>query len=92
VPDTDTVRLAANRLARDHGLDDAGRRGLRTVVGAVERSWYGVGHRADPALADALREVRDSINRNAPLALRARLLPRSVLRPARSEPTTLGDL
>jgi transglutaminase-like putative cysteine protease len=92
VPDTDTVRLAANRLARDHGLDDAGRRGLRTVVGAVERSWYGAGHRADPALADALGEVRDSINRNAPLALRARLLPRSVLRPARSEPTTLGDL
>jgi len=92
VPGTDTVRIAANRLARDHGLDDDGRRGLRTVVGAIERSWYGVGHRADPALADALREVMDSFSRNAPLALRARLLPRSVLRPSRADSASLDDL
>lgn len=89
VPSTDTVRLAANRLARDHGLDDEGRNGLRTMVGAIERSWYGTGgsadHRADPGLADALRKVRDSFGRNAPLALRARLLPRSVLRPIKSD-------
>jgi len=94
VPNTDTVRLAANRLAREHGLDDDGRRGLRTLVGAVERSWYGAGLRPgsglDSGLVDALREVRDSFRRNAPLALRARLLPRSVLRPVRPEPT--GDL
>jgi transglutaminase-like putative cysteine protease len=90
VPDTDTVRLAANRLAREHGLDDDGKRGLRTLVGAVERSWYGASRRTDAALADALREVRDSFRRNAPLALRARLLPRSVLRPARPDPS--GDI
>jgi transglutaminase-like putative cysteine protease len=85
VPGTDTVRLAANRLARDHGLDDDGRRGLRTMVGAIERSWYGAGRGADPALATALHEVRDSFSRNAPLALRARILPRSVLRPIKSD-------
>lgn len=90
VPNTDTVRLAANRLAREHGLDDDGRRGLRTLVGAVERSWYGATQRADATLGDALREVRDSFHRNAPLALRARLLPRSVLRPVRPDPA--GDI
>jgi transglutaminase-like putative cysteine protease len=89
VPSTDTVRLAANRLAREHGLDDDGRRGLRSLVGAIERAWYGAGGRVDPALADGLREVRDSFARNAPLALRARLLPRSVLRPMR--PAGAGD-
>jgi transglutaminase-like putative cysteine protease len=91
VPDTDTVRLAANRLARDHGLDDDGRRGLRAVVGAIERSWYGAGHRADPALADALDEVRGSFGRNAPLAMRARLLPRSVLRPIKADSSAEED-
>lgn len=93
VPGTDTVRLAANRLARDHGLDDAGRNGLRTVIGAIERSWYGSGpSRADGALAEAMRQVRESFNRCAPLALRARLLPRSVLRPVRPDPSTAEDL
>ncbi len=96
VPTTDTVRLAANRLAREHGLDDDGRRGLRTLVGAVERSWYGAGLRVDAGLdsglVSALREVRDSFRRNAPLAMRARLLPRSVLRPVRPEPATDLDL
>jgi transglutaminase-like putative cysteine protease len=89
VPDTDTVRLAANRLAREHGLDDDGRRGLRAMVGAIERAWYGSAGRLDPTLADGLREVRDSFARNAPLALRARLLPRSVLRPTR--PASAGS-
>lgn len=91
VPDTDTVRLAANRLVREHGLDDDGKRGLRTVITAVERSWYGTGGKVDAALAEALREVRDSLARNAPLALRARLLPRSVLRPTRPDPARADD-
>jgi transglutaminase-like putative cysteine protease len=92
VPGTDTVRLAANRLARDHGLDDAGRRGLRAVVGAIEHSWYGGVTRTDSGLAEGLRQVRESFRRNAPLALRARLLPRSVLRPARPDASTAEDL
>jgi hypothetical protein len=83
VQDTDTVRTAAGKIARQHGLDDDGRRGLRTVVGAIERSWYGAGNRTEPGLDAALREVLDSFTRNAPLALRSRLLPRSVLRPRR---------
>jgi len=81
VQDTDTVRTAAGKIARQHGLDDDGRRGLRTIVGAIERSWYGAGNGNEPGLDTALREVLDSFTRSAPLALRSRLLPRSVLRP-----------
>lgn len=89
VQSTDTVRTAASKIARQHGLDEEGRRGLRTVVGAIERSWYGAANRTEPGSAGlegldaALREVLDSFTRNAPLALRSRLLPRSVLRPPR---------
>lgn len=86
VQSTDTVRTAASKIARQHGLDEDGRRGLRTVVGAIERSWYGAGNRTESgpdSLDTALREVLDSFTRNAPLALRSRLLPRSVLRPPR---------
>ncbi|MBB4964091.1 transglutaminase family protein [Saccharothrix violaceirubra] len=81
VPSTETVRIAARRLARTHQLDDAGRNGLRAVVGAIERSWYSATGGADPALPHALDEVRRSLHRNAPLAFRARVLPRSVLHP-----------
>src|SRR5207302_11282740 len=82
-PDSDTVRTAARRLAVEHKLDDQGRAGLRTVVGVVERSWYGGGATADSTLAPALDQVRDSMRRNAPLGWKARLLPRPVLHPPR---------
>lgn len=91
VRDTDTVRMAAGKLAREHGLDDDGRRGLRSVVGAIERSWYGAGNRTDAGLRDALREVLDSFTRSAPLALRSKLLPRSVLRPRTSNDPHADD-
>jgi transglutaminase-like putative cysteine protease len=81
VPPTETVRVAARRIARAHNLDDQGRDGLRAVVGAVERSWYSTRTEADPALPQAVADVRQSLNRNAPLALRAKVLPRSVLQP-----------
>ena len=81
VRETDTVRIAAGKLAREHGLDDDGRRALRTMIGAVERSWYGTGNTTEPGLRDALRGVLDSLERSAPLSLRSKLLPRSVLRP-----------
>lgn len=79
VVDTETVRTAARRLALEHALDDDGKRALRTIVSAVERSWYGGRSAPDPDLAEAFTEVVAGLRRSAPLALRARLLPRSVL-------------
>ncbi|MCE6993765.1 DUF3488 and transglutaminase-like domain-containing protein [Saccharothrix sp. S26] len=81
VPRTETVRVAARRLVRAHNLDEQGRDGLRAVVGAVERSWYSTQAAADPSLPGAVDSVRQSLNRNAPLALKAKVLPRSVLQP-----------
>ncbi|CCH34161.1 DUF3488 and transglutaminase-like domain-containing protein [Actinosynnema sp. NPDC047251] len=81
VPTTETVRVAARRMARAHNLDEQGRDGLRAVVGAVERSWYSTNGTADPTLPRAVDDVRRSLSRNAPLALRAKVLPRSVLQP-----------
>ncbi|KAA2258872.1 transglutaminase domain-containing protein [Solihabitans fulvus] len=78
IPASDTVRAAARRLAREHSLDEQGRDGLRAVIGAIELSWYGRSG-VDPALPKAVDEVRRSLGRNAPLALRAKVLPRSVL-------------
>ncbi|MEU4744716.1 DUF3488 and transglutaminase-like domain-containing protein [Actinosynnema sp. NPDC023658] len=88
VPRTETVRVAARRLVRAHNLDDQGRDGLRAVVGAVERSWYSAHGTTDPALPGAVDDVRQSLHRNAPLALKAKVLPRSVLQP---EPPTEPD-
>ncbi|XVV02077.1 transglutaminaseTgpA domain-containing protein [Actinosynnema sp. CA-248983] len=89
VPTTETVRVAARRMARAHNLDEQGRDGLRAVVGAVERSWYSTNATADPTLPAAVEEVRRSLTRTAPLALRAKLLPRSVLNP--TPPADLDD-
>jgi transglutaminase-like putative cysteine protease len=88
VPAAETIRTAARRLAREHNLDDAGKDGLRVVIGAIERSWYSANPAADPALPGALAAVRQSLRQNAPLSLRARLFPKSVLRPA---PAPLAD-
>ncbi|MFJ5988510.1 transglutaminaseTgpA domain-containing protein [Lentzea sp. NPDC092896] len=81
VPAAETIRLAARRLAREHNLDDAGKDGLRLVIGAIERSWYSPNPAADPALPGALAAVRQSLRQNAPLSLRAKLFPKSVLKP-----------
>ncbi|WP_045314247.1 transglutaminaseTgpA domain-containing protein [Lentzea aerocolonigenes] len=81
VPSSETIRTAARRLAREHNLDDAGKDGLRTVIGAIERSWYSANPAADPALPGALAKVRQSLRQNAPLSLRARMFPKSVLKP-----------
>ncbi|MFI9817159.1 transglutaminase family protein [Saccharothrix variisporea] len=89
VPATETVRVAARRMAKAHNLDEQGRDGLRAVVGAVERSWYSTNAAADPALPGAVDEVRRSLTRNAPLALKAKVLPRSVLNP--TTPTDPDD-
>jgi hypothetical protein len=81
IPDTDTVRMTARRLVREHSLDNEGMEGLRTVVGVIERTWYSGTQEPDPALPEAVETVRQSMRRNAPLALRAKLMPRSILRP-----------
>jgi transglutaminase-like putative cysteine protease len=92
-PAGETVRSTARLLVREHALDEPGRDGLRTLIGAVERSWYDEGQHTvtedDPqAVADALDEVRHSMRRCAPAPARARLLPRSVLR----SPATVSDV
>ncbi|MDX8033664.1 transglutaminaseTgpA domain-containing protein [Lentzea sp. BCCO 10_0856] len=81
VPVAETIRTAARRLAREHNLDDAGKDGLRLVIGTIERSWYSANPVADPALPGALAAVRQSLRQNAPLSWRARLFPKSVLKP-----------
>jgi hypothetical protein len=93
-PVGETVRASAQRLINEHGLDEAGRGGLRTLVGAVERSWYagalgsvGGPHRGeyqpsnppDDELRSAMEAVLAGMASSAPLTRRARLLPRSVL-------------
>jgi transglutaminase-like putative cysteine protease len=85
IPPSDTLRVAAHRMVREHGLDNEGRESLRTLVGEVERSWYGTSGSITtvPVVVESFDKVRGSLHRNAPLAWRARLLPRSVLHPAR---------
>jgi len=80
VGSSETVRTAARRMAREHSLDDGGRRALRTVVGEVERSWYGGQDKPDPNLAPAFDDLMNGIKRGSPLSWRAKLLPRSVMR------------
>jgi transglutaminase-like putative cysteine protease len=79
VGSTETVRTAARRIAREHALDDGGKRALRTVVSEVERSWYGGTDQPDPSLAPAFDDLMDGIRKNSPLGLKARVLPRSVM-------------
>ncbi|MGW5050082.1 transglutaminase TgpA family protein [Actinokineospora sp. NPDC004072] len=84
VPSSDTVRLAARRIAKEHSLDEPGRQALRAVVDSVERSWYG-GREVDPRLRGAFEEVVAGLRRTSPLAFKARVMPRSVVRRRRRE-------
>ncbi len=83
VAGTETVRAAARKLVREHKLDEQGQNGLRTIIGAVERSWYGGDTEAEPELFTAIRQVLASMSASAPLSWRSRLFPPSVLRTAR---------
>lgn len=80
VVDTETVRVAARRLATEHELDDEGKQALRTVVSEVERSWYGGSTEPDPRLGPAFDTLISGLRRTDPLGWKAKLLPRSVLR------------
>lgn len=88
IPPSDTLRIAAHRMVREHGLDRQGQESLRTLVGEVERSWYApqATTTVSTTVVESFDQVRDSMHRNAPLAWRSKLLPRSVLRPARKRP------
>jgi len=79
--DNDTVRSTARRLARTYRLDTEAVGGMKTVVGALERGWYARHHDPGPGtvLVGAVDSVRSGLSRSAPLPLRARLWPRSVL-------------
>ncbi|MGW3965314.1 transglutaminase family protein [Amycolatopsis sp. NPDC005003] len=81
IPSSDTVRVAGQKLAAKHHLDDDGREGLRTVIGVLERSWYGGGDDTpQPELPPAFDGLRRSLRRNAPLSWKGKLFPRSVFR------------
>ncbi|HWM01566.1 MAG TPA: DUF3488 and transglutaminase-like domain-containing protein, partial [Actinophytocola sp.] len=80
VDDTETVRIAARRLAHEHELDDEGKQALRTVVTEVERSWYGGDTTPDPKLAAAFDRLIAGLRRTDPLGWRAKLIPRSIIR------------
>jgi hypothetical protein len=80
IPTSDTVRVAGQKLAQRHHLDDDGRNGLRTVIGVVEKSWYSESGSDDPTLEPAFEELRQSLRRNAPMSWRGRLFPKSLLR------------
>ncbi|MEV4147898.1 DUF3488 and transglutaminase-like domain-containing protein [Amycolatopsis sp. NPDC049691] len=80
IPPSDTVRVAGQKLAAKHHLDDEGRDGLRTVIGVVEKSWYGEDGEPDPTLPSAFDHLRRSLHRNAPLSWKGRLFPKSLFR------------
>lgn len=84
IPNSDTVRVAGQKLAQRHHLDEDGRNGLRTVIGVVEKSWYRAEDENDPALAAAFEDLRQSLHRNAPMSWRGRLFPQSLLRRRKS--------
>lgn len=77
---SDTARVAARKVVQKHHLDEEGRSGLRTVIGAVETSWYSENPDPDQSLGPAFEDVRQSLRRNAPLSWRGRLFPKSLRR------------
>ncbi len=90
VNDTETVRVAARRLATEHELDDEGKQALRTVVSEVERSWYGGSTQSDPRLGKAFDTLITGMRRTDPLGWRARLVPRSIVRRRRAKARQSG--
>ncbi|PXY28026.1 transglutaminase [Prauserella muralis] len=80
IPRSDTVRLAAQKVAQRHHLDERGKNDLRTVVTVVERSWYSPAGGPDAEFARAFTGLRGALRRSAPLSWRGRLLPRSLFR------------
>jgi hypothetical protein len=78
--DNVTLRTAARGLVRRHPVGDEALAGLKTVIHALERGWYG-GHPAGGGqdLVTAVTAVAAGLRGSAPLPARARMWPRSVL-------------
>jgi hypothetical protein len=90
--ESDTVRAAARRLVREHGLESDTQQSLRKVVGAIEASWYGETHPGRGELDEPVRAVAAGIAAGSGLSLRGRLLPRSVVRRVRHHgPRAVAD-
>ena len=77
--ESDTVRVAARRLVREHNLGGPAQQELRRVVGAVEASWYGDTHLGPGELDEPLTALLAAVAAGTPLSWRGRLFPRSVL-------------
>jgi hypothetical protein len=90
-PPSDTVRGAGRRLVREHRLGQEAQQALRTVIAAVESSWYGGGHPEPDELTGPIRTIRAGIVAGTALSVRSRLLPGSVLRRSRGRHDQ-GDL
>jgi hypothetical protein len=90
-PRSDTVRSGARRLVHEHQLDGSAQQALRSLVGAVEASWYGGTQPASGDLAGPLGTVRTAIAADRRLTLRERLLPRSVISRRRATPARISD-
>ncbi len=88
--DSDTVRVAARRLVREHHFEVDARQHLRRLVSAIEASWYGGTHPGAGELDGSLAGVLAAVAAGTPLSWRARLLPRSVLRRPRRATSTGG--
>ena len=76
----ETVRETARKLADRFNLDTEGRAHLRVVVSTLERSWYGPQPEVDAEFVAAFEGLREAIHRNAPLALKDRIMPGSVVK------------
>lgn len=80
VSEADTIRETARRLASQYNLDAEGRKHLQVVATALEKSWYSPTAQVDEQFVAAFEGLRQAINRCAPLPLRGRLLPSSVVK------------
>jgi hypothetical protein len=64
---------------REHRFDAGAQDAVRTLVTAVEASWFGDRHPAPGELSAPLHAVRAAVAAGSPVSVRGRLLPHSVL-------------
>ena len=77
-----TVRKAANQLARDGKLSENARAGLRRIALGTETSWYsaaGFTPEAGSDLAEDVRRIGVDLEHSSPRTLSNRLMPRSLV-------------